>query len=231
MEKVISKVSFLKVGKISVTKLEKSKRNELTTAMKKNPILKSYLSKSGFLDDEVADNIHHGGKNKAVFFMSSLTYNKINETLHVSLSYENEASLGENILVENIAEDDVCVGDIWQIGEALIEISQPRQPCWKLSASTNIKQMTKFIFKSGLTGWYGRVLNEGEIKKDDDIVLKSKGFENLTISKLNTLMLNPLSDEKTTKEALDCAKLGTPFKVALKKRYKVKDNKQFNYQE
>lgn len=227
MQKLISKVSLLKVGKIQTTKLKESKRGELVTAMKKIPIEKSYLKKDGFSDDEVADRVHHGGEFKAIFFMSSLTYQKINEALHVELGYENEASLGENILVRNIVEDDVCVGDIWQIGEAVVEISQPREPCWKLSASTDIKDMTKFIFQRGLTGWYGKVLQEGEIKKDDDIILKSRGYKNLTISKLNTLMIkNP--DNIIMQEAINCPKLGTPFKNALKRRYK--GNEEFVYQ-
>lgn len=225
MQKIISKVSLLKVGKINTENSEIQKNKEYKSAIKKAPINSSFLTKTGFKDDEVADRIHHGGENKALFFMSSITYKTINEVLNVNLTYDNISCMGENILVENIDENDVCIGDIWQIGNALIQITQPRQPCWKLSASTNIKQMTKFIFQSGLTGWYAKVLKEGEIKTNDDIILISRLHEDLSIKNLNLLMLNPKANDDLMQKAINCNDLGKPFKTALEKRYNSDDYK------
>lgn len=221
MSQIISKVSALKVGKVVSKKLQNQKRSELISAINKSPIASSYLSKTGFKDDEVADHKHHGGENKALFFMSNLTYKKISEQMDVSFC--DKMNLGENILVENLCEDDVCVGDVWQIGEALVQISQPREPCWKLSANSDKKQMTAFIFKSGLTGWYAKVLKEGKIKKGDDIIFISRQNADFTIAKLNALMCDPLKDVAMTKSALEFSPLGEAFRLSLEKRYRAKD--------
>lgn len=227
---IISKVLYLKVGKPSITKLKNQKRKELFSSIKKKPIEKSFLTKTGFKDDVVADTLHHGGENKALFFFSLHTYEKINKALKSSLSYNKTAVLGENILVNNIDEESVCVGDIWQIGETIVQITQPRQPCWKLSANTSIKEMTKFVFETGLTGWYAKVLKEGNISKNDNIILQEKGYENLSIKKLNILIVNPMLDVEVTKEALECDDLGLAFKQSLQKRYTLKEaDEQFSY--
>lgn len=228
--KIISKVELLKVGKITQKKLQNQKRDLLISAIEKFPIKKSYLSKTKFVDDDFADKTHHGGEDKAVFFMSSLTYDKINRDLNTDLTYEKNASLGENILVKNIDESSVFLGDIWQIGDAIVQISQPRQPCWKLSANVDKKEMTKFIFKNGLTGWYARVLQVGEIKTGDDIVLKTRIYEHLSILDLNLALVNPKNYTKLIKEALNAKELGKAFKTSLYKRYKFDDIEQFEYQ-
>ena len=117
-----------------------------------------------------------------------------------------------------------------KIGQTKIQITQPRQPCWKLSANTNQKNMTKFIFDSGLTGWYAKVLQEGNISVDDEVILEKRTYPNLNIEKLNQLIINPMLDEKLTLEALNCAELGKVFMESLSKRYKLKDkDEQFSF--
>ncbi|MGB3752256.1 MAG: MOSC domain-containing protein [Arcobacteraceae bacterium] len=223
MKTTIAKVLFIKIGKVTTTKLENSKRKEMVSGIKKQPVPKAFLTKVGFLGDEQGDLLHHGGENKALFMFSQQTYEEINKHCKTSFEIDEVAHFGENIILSNITESDICIGDIYSIGETKIQITQPRQPCWKLSANTEKKEMTKFIFQSGLTGWYAKVLKEGYISIDDECILETRKYKNLSIEKLNQLIVNPLLNEKLTNEALVCEVLGKAFWASLSKRYKSKD--------
>lgn len=229
MNEKISNVLYIKVGKVSTTKIE-NKRSELVSGIKKYPVLKAYLTKTGFKNDEQGDLLHHGGINKALFLFSALTYKKINSFFNDSFEMTDMAYFGENLILSNICEEDICIGDILKIGQTKVQITQPRQPCWKLSANTDEKNMTNFIFNSGFTGFYAKVLDEGIISQNDEVILEKRSHLNLSIKKLNELILNPMSDEKLTLEALDCSSLGRAFYNSLKKRYELKEkDDQFSF--
>ena len=226
----IANILYVKVGIVTTTKLENSKRTELTSGIKKYPVPKAYLLKTGFKEDFQADLLHHGGVNKALFLFSKQTYEKINSHFNSVFDMTSMAFFGENLILSEICEKDICIGDILKIGETLVQITQPRQPCWKLSVNTNQKNMTKFIFDSGFTGFYAKVLQEGFICANDEVILEKRVYPNLNIQKLNQLIINPLSDEKITLEALDCEDLGKAFKESLSKRYRLKDkDDQFSF--
>lgn len=230
MKKKIAKVLYIKVGKVSTTKLENTKREELISGIKKYPVPQAYLTKRGFKEDEQADLLHHGGENKALFLFSALTYEEINSYYDNSFDMENMSYFGENLILSDIKEKDICIGDVLKIGQTKIQITQPRKPCWKLSANTNQKNMTKFIFDNGLTGWYAKVLEEGLICQNDEVILEKRVNPNLNIEKLNQLIINPMSDELLCLEALSCEELGRQFYESLSKRYKLKDkDDQFTY--
>ena len=230
MNEKISNVLYVKVGKVSTTKLENNKRNELVSGIKKYPVSKAYLTKTGFKEDSQGDLLHHGGENKALFLFSAITYEKINSYFNNSFDMTDMAYFGENLILSNICEEDICIGDILKIGQTKVQVTQPRQPCWKLSANTNQKEMTKFIFDSGLTGWYAKVLEEGFICQNDEVILEKRVNPTLNIKKLNELIINPMSDESLTIEALNCKELGKAFFESLSKRYKLKEkDDQFSY--
>lgn len=217
----ISNVLYVKVGNVTITKLENQKRKGLVSGIKKYPVSKAYLTKTGFADDFQADLAHHGGVNKALFLFSSLTYEKINIHFNNCFDISNMSYFGENLILDKICEKDICIGDILIIGEAKVQITQPRQPCWKLSANTLKNNMTKFIFETGFTGFYAKVLKEGQISQNDEVILENRTNSKLTIEKLNQLIINPMVDEKSTLEALSCKELGYQFLGSLKKRYEL----------
>lgn len=232
MSEIVSKVLYVKVGQVKTTPLENSARKELVTGMKKHPVAHAYLTKTGFSSDAQADLEHHGGENKALFSIDTHTYQTINTLCQTDFAYDEVAHFGENLIISNITQEDICVGDIYNIGEAVVQVTQPRQPCWKLSASTKVKKMTAVIFQHGLTGWYCKVLDEGNIAQNDTMTLHKRSYPHLTIALLNQLIINPLVNEAVTLEALSCEELGKPFKESLQKRYDSKGNdEQFAYQE
>ncbi len=221
--KSMAKILYIKVGKVTTTSLTNSKRKELVSGIKKYPVEKSFLTRTGFLEDEQADLLHHGGENKALFLFSRKTYDKINKECGCDFKIEEESYFGENLILSNVCEKDIYIGDIYEIGQSQIQITQPRQPCWKLSANTNKKEMTKFVFNSGCTGWYAKVLKEGIISKGDGMILVKREEEELSIDILNKLMLNPDFNEKLTQKAIESPFLGVPFKESLQKRYRSKE--------
>ncbi|MFA7083253.1 MAG: MOSC domain-containing protein [Arcobacteraceae bacterium] len=231
MNKNLAEVLYVKVGQVTTTVLENNARKELVSGIKKTPVQKAYLTKTGFNTDAQGDLLHHGGENKALFCMGVKTYQGINALCQTSFAYDEVAHFGENLILSNVGEKDICVGDVYDIGETRVQVTQPRQPCWKLSANTQVKTMTKQIFQSGLTGWYCKVLKEGEIRANDTMKLIQREYPVLTIELLNKLIVNPMVSEANTQEALVCEVLGLAFKTSLQKRYDSKGNDdQFAYQ-
>ncbi len=119
---------------------------------------KVWANKLSLVGDEVADKVHHGGLDKAIFANSYENYEHWAEFLN--LKDIPFGALAENLTLSGFHESNVCLGDVHRVGAALLQVTQPRKPCWKISRKWNNKNFTKEIFTSGLTGWYYRVLEE-----------------------------------------------------------------------
>lgn len=212
-------IKCIKTGKVSVQQIVNKKQSKMVSGIRKQPTKKAFILITGFQDDEQADIVHHGGENKAILFFSTTTYSLLNTACKINFRFDDIAYYGENLVVSNFDESNVCVGDEFLIGHDVhIQITQPRQPCWKLSVNTQVANMTKIIFENGYTGWYARVLKEGEIHCDATIKLVHRPFPKLTIMLLNKLIINPEYDLKLAEQALECDALGYQFKRSLHKR-------------
>ena len=111
--------------------------------------------------DEQADLDNHGGVDKAVCCYPAVHYDGWRCALNLpDLAF---GGFGENFTIDGLAEPDVCIGDVWKIGTAVVQVSQPRQPCWKLARRWKIKTLTLQVQQTGRTGWYFRVLTEGVV--------------------------------------------------------------------
>ena len=99
MSQTNCEVLYVKVGQIATTPLENSARKELVTGMKKHPVAKAYLTKTGFNTDAQADLEHHGGENKALFSMDTKTYESINTLCQTKFAYDEVAHFGENLII------------------------------------------------------------------------------------------------------------------------------------
>ena len=94
---------------------------------------------------------------------------------------------GENFSVQGQSETDVAIGDTYRIGTAVVQISQPRAPCWKLGRRWNRVDMPKLVLQSGRTGWYLRVLEEGGVERGDTLALVERPFPRWTIDAVNAV--------------------------------------------
>lgn len=127
-------------------------------------------------------------------------------------------SMGENLAVISMDEGSVCIGDTYQFGDALIQVSQPRQPCWKPARRFRMIDFALRIQDSGRTGWYFRVLKEGLVKNKVELVLLERPYPEWTISKCNEVMHVKKDDPKLAEELASCELLAENWKKTLTKR-------------
>ena len=148
-----------------------------------------FANELGFEGDSVADTKHHGGPEKAVFANSFANYAEWEKFLGLkNMAY---GAMGENLCVDGLDESCVCVGDIHKIGSLVLQVSQPRKPCFKLSKRWGNENMATHIFKTGLTGWYYRVLTPGSCKAGDVIEVVESDPVHMSILEINRLFYAP----------------------------------------
>lgn len=122
------------------------------------------LGPEGLAGDAVADRRHHGGPDKAACVYPAARYADWAARYGRPLP---RPAFGENLLVDGVTEDDVRVGDVFALGGAEVEVSQPRVPCAKPAAFTGEARLTRDLVDTGWTGWYLRVLQPGPVAEGD----------------------------------------------------------------
>ncbi|HLG72693.1 MAG TPA: MOSC domain-containing protein [Chloroflexota bacterium] len=134
----------------------------VTSAISKRPVEREslLLSELNLEGDRQADLSVHGGPDKAVYAYPIEHICEWSSELGEDLG---PASFGENLTTEGALEDQVCIGDVWAWGEALLQVSQPRQPCFKLATYRQRNTLPKVLVRKGRTGWYLRVLKPGRV--------------------------------------------------------------------
>lgn len=157
-----------------------------TTAFNKSPVSGSAtITDLGLTGDEQADRENHGGLDKAILAYSADHYAYWRE--HLSLPDMPHGGFGENLTIAGLEESTVCIGDQWQAGPVLFEVSQPRQPCWKMGRRWQIPDLPKQVIQNGRGGWYLRVLTPGELANGSEIELVSRPRPSWTIARANRL--------------------------------------------
>ncbi|MEO0528950.1 MAG: MOSC domain-containing protein [Planctomycetota bacterium] len=188
-----------------------------TTAFFKSPIARPVaVGRLGIEGDEVAEKRVHGGPDKAVCVYSADRFPHWREDLG-----EPElggAAFGENFTVAGLNEETVCLGDIWRIGTAEFEVSQPRQPCWKLARRWKTKDLTLRVQQTGYTGWYLRVREEGLVSPGDEIERVDQPLPDWTIARANSVMYDMADDHDATTELAAVGPLADSWKRQLLKR-------------
>ena len=132
------------------------------------------ITREGIVGDEQADRRVHGGPEKAVHHYAAENYVRLAERFPRIAADFVVGSIGENVSTIGVDETSVCIGDIYRLGSALVQVSQPRRPCWKIDARYGVAGITAFINESGHTGWYYRVLEEGVAAPGDTFTLEER---------------------------------------------------------
>lgn len=148
-----------------------------------------YADKFGFHGDEVADKKHHGGAEKAIFANSYENYPVWSEFL--GLNNLPFGAMGENLTISGIHEESVYIGDVHKIGSLVLQVSQPRKPCFKLSKRWMNAGVAKEIFRSGLSGWYYRVLENGVCKAGNEVQILQRDKASMSVMEVNRLFYSP----------------------------------------
>ncbi len=139
--------------------------NDEPSAIDKHPVVRPLrLTATGFEGDEQGDPRHHGGPDKAVHHYPGEHYAAWRlELPELQAERFRVGAFGENLGTVGLTEANVCVGDVFRLGAALIQVSQARQPCWKLNLRFGNPDMSRRVQESARTGWYYRVLETGEV--------------------------------------------------------------------
>jgi ferredoxin-NADP reductase/MOSC domain-containing protein YiiM len=135
--------------------------------------------------DGQGDLAGHGGEQRAVYVYQIESHRHWEQQLKASFVL---GQFGENLTVEGLPDDTVCIGDRYQIGSALFEVTQPRVTCYRLGIRTNEPRMASLLTSSGRPGFYLRVLREGEIGAGDEIVKVGEAKDRMTVAEINALL-------------------------------------------
>jgi MOSC domain-containing protein YiiM len=144
-----------------------------------------WLGRTNLAGDGQADLVNHGGPDKAVLAYAADHYPDWRAEL--SLPDLPFGAFGENFTVAGLTEADVCIGDRWALGDARLEVSQPRLPCWKLARRWRIKDLSSRVERTGRSGWYLRVLTEGHVAPRDVWRLETRPHPEWTVSRASRL--------------------------------------------
>ena len=150
--------------------------------------------------DAQADLAGHGGEQRAVFVYQTDSYRYWEHVLG-----RNDFSFGqfgENFTVEGLADNEVCIGDRYRIGDAVFEVTQPRVTCYRLGIRMNEPRMPALVVAHGRPGFYFRVLQEGEVGAGDDIVKLADGPERITVAEIDALLYLPGHSRQQVERAL-----------------------------
>ena len=157
-----------------------------TSAIDKKPVAtRCTISETQIAGDQQADLRAHGGPEKAIHHYPRDHYATwLAELPALASRLAQPGAFGENISTTGMTEADVCIGDIYRLGSALVQVSQGRQPCWKLNVRFDVPDMALRVQNSGRTGWYYRVLEPGDVAVGDRIDLQDRPHQDWPLSRL-----------------------------------------------
>ncbi|AXT19448.1 MOSC domain-containing protein [Flavobacteriaceae bacterium AU392] len=188
--------------------------NEVTTGIYKKPVNQPlYLNKEEVKGDEVSDRRFHGGINKACYLFSVDHY-AYWQNLYPNLDWEY-GMFGENLTVKGLDETQIHIGDIYKLGTALVQVTQPREPCYKFGVKFESQQVLPQFVSYGYSGVYVKVLKEGEVNVNDTISLVEKAKNSLSIFNLFKLIFAREKDQNHLAIAINNEVVPNSLKVAL----------------
>ncbi|MBF0564082.1 MAG: MOSC domain-containing protein [Nitrospirae bacterium] len=204
-------VQYLSVG---LPKKEIFNGVECITGICKAPVGRPlHLGKEGFEGNGVADLKHHGGEDKAVCLYCLRHYSYWEDVLGIKLPV---AAFGENLSVANIAEGDVCIGDVFQLGTATLQVSQPRQPCKTLAARYGRNDLLKMVVDTGFTGFYFRVLQEGIVEPGQRLLLMDRSNPDVTVAYANHVFHHDRKNRAALEKILALSALSASWQVSFR---------------
>lgn len=155
----------------------------------------------GLIGDEQADLAVHGGPEKAIHHYPHDHYAWWRTMLGDHPLLDETGAFGENVSTEDLTEESVCIGDRWRLGTALVEVSQGRQPCWKLDHRFGGKPVMARMVKARRSGWYYRVIEEGQVEAGDALALVDRPFEAWSVARVFGLLIG--GDHKRDRRGLE----------------------------
>lgn len=190
------------------------------TGIFKTLITRAKVGRLGIEGDVQVDKRYHGGPDKALHQFSIGSYGRIIDQFPALADKATPGSIGENLSVAGMDEYSVCIGDIYRLGKVLVQVSEPRQPCWKINAKYGVEQLTEYIDQKGMAGWYYRVLEAGEVRIGDQVALLQRPNETITIDYFNQIK----GQQRPEPDALTSLINAEGLAVSLKERLQARQD-------
>jgi len=151
----------------------------------------------GIVGDQHGDTRVHGGPEKAVHQYAAENYQRLALAFTKCADQLLPGSLGENLSGFGLTERNVHIGDLFRVGSCLLQVSQPRSPCWKINHRFDAEHLSMFVAKERLTGWYYRVIEPGFIQAGDRLELQARQTERFSVDEFWQVQLShrPLIDD------------------------------------
>jgi ferredoxin-NADP reductase/MOSC domain-containing protein YiiM len=193
------------------------------TGIWKNPVRGSCrVGRLNLEGDGQGDLAGHGGEHRTVFVYQIDSYSYWQEQLKRSDFVYGQ--FGDNFTIEGLADDAVCIGDRFQIGTALFEVTQPRVTCFRVGIRMEEPRMASLLTSSGRPGFYFRVLREGEVAAGDEIVKVGEAGERMTVTEINALLYLPGHARDRLERALRIEALSTGWRGSFEALLRSQQN-------
>ncbi|CRK34355.1 hypothetical protein BN1708_006347, partial [Verticillium longisporum] len=171
------------------------------------------------LDGDEHDPTFHGGVDKAVHGYCSSHYLGWQREYPSAAGRFRPGGFGENLVTRHLNERNVCIGDKWAVGDSVVlQVSLPRQPCFKLNHRFQLKNFAPKTFRSSRTGWYYRVLKEGNVKAGDSMTLIERKWPKWTIERVQEFLHRNQEDLAANEELAAIEAMGEESRGAFQKR-------------
>jgi MOSC domain-containing protein YiiM len=209
----MSKYKILGVFTGKIAKLSNGQESAIT----KHPAHEIFIKKHSIDQDEVYDKKHHGGEMRVIHHYSHQNYNHLKTIFPEIADRFVPGSFGENIVTKELSEADLNIGDIYQLGTTKVQLTVCRRPCATINHAYNDDRILKEVIKSGRTGWFYRVLEEGSVKAGDYLELLESPYPGLSVLKLHQqgYSANRFSDPVFLKKCLETNVLDKNWKAKL----------------
>ena len=156
---------------------------QIETGIYKYPVNEPiFLGSEDVVADHVIDRRYHGGVDKACYLYSADHYS-FWKNKYPEVDF-NWGMFGENITMSGLNESQINIGDSFQLGEAVVQVSQPRQPCFKLGVRFNDQKVVSDFWELPYPGIYLRIIKQGNVKNGDEMILLDRNIESLTVSRV-----------------------------------------------
>jgi MOSC domain-containing protein YiiM len=198
-------------------------RGEEASAIAKRPVTGQVrIGPMGLEHDEQADRVNHGGLDKAIHHYPHDHYAFWHEELGGHELLNAPGAFGENITTSSLLERDLWIGDRLRLGTALVEVSQGRQPCWKIDHRFARKGVTARVLQTARSGWYYRVIEPGIVQAGDTLELVERGHEGWTVERVFRLLLTT-KPRQGRDELREVEKLGALARSWKERARKLRD--------
>ncbi|MFW6054091.1 MAG: MOSC domain-containing protein [Persicimonas sp.] len=182
----------------------------------KNPVSGPVeLGWTNLAGDAQADLEHHGGVDKAVCVYPERRLAYWSDRLGHELT---AGDFGENFTVSGQDETTVCIGDVYRVGQkALVQVTQPRSPCWKLARYHGEKRLALWVQQTGYGGWYLRVLQQGAVEAGQRLILVERPYPKWTVMHAHLARYGEDAGGRVAEELAGCPELGASWATALRR--------------